>query len=84
MRPSPCHSTSQLSLGSATPPSQQAIVLTDGPFSPPTSLISELIKTDKVGAFWVTDDSQANGANPYDSLPADIEAFVAAIEAAQA
>ncbi|PIL36914.1 hypothetical protein GSI_00604 [Ganoderma sinense ZZ0214-1] len=77
-------SPSQLSLGSATPPSQQAIVLTDAPSTPPTALISKLITTDKVGAFWVTDDSQANGANPYDTLPADIETFVAAIVAAQA
>ena len=80
-----CHecSPSQLSLGSSTPASKQAIVLTDGPSTPPTDLISQLITTDKVGAFWVTDDTQVNGANPYDTLPADIESFVADVEAAQ-
>ncbi|TBU57701.1 Spherulation-specific family 4 [Dichomitus squalens] len=76
-------SPSQLSLGSSTPASKQAIVLTDGPSTPPTSLISQLVTTDEVGAFWVTDDTQANGQNPYDTLPSDIEAFVDAIKAAQ-
>ncbi|EJF62840.1 Spherulation-specific family 4 [Dichomitus squalens] len=76
-------SPNQLSLGPSTPASKQAIVLTDGPSTPPADLVSQLITTDKVGAFWVTDDTQANGANPYDTLPADIESFVADVEAAQ-
>ena len=77
------YSPSQLSLGSSTPASKQAVVLTDGPSTPPTSLISQLITTDHVGAFWVTDDTQANGGNPYDTLPSDLGAFVNAIKAAQ-
>ncbi|KAH9850023.1 hypothetical protein C2E23DRAFT_887737 [Lenzites betulinus] len=75
--------TSDLSLGSATPASKQAVVLTGGPATPPASLISTLITQDHVKAFYVTTDSQANGANPYDNLPTDLETFVAAIQAAQ-
>ncbi|KAI0824687.1 Spherulation-specific family 4 [Trametes gibbosa] len=74
---------SDLSLGSATPASKQAVVLTDGPSTPPTALISTLIAQDHVKAFYVTTDSQANGANPYDDLPTDLETFVAAVQAAQ-
>lgn len=73
-----------LSLGSSTPATKQAVVLTDGPSTPPTSLISTLITQDHVKAFYVTTDSQANGANPYDNLPTDLESFVAAIQSAQA
>ncbi|KAH9894416.1 Spherulation-specific family 4 [Cubamyces lactineus] len=76
-------SVSDISLGSSTPVSKQAVVLTDGPSSPPTSLISQLITTDHLKAFYVTTDSQAGGANPYDDLPTDLEAYIAAIEAAQ-
>ena len=78
-----CPRTSQLSLGSATPPAKQAVVLHDGPSTPPTSLISQLITTDKIKAFYVTDDTQANNGNPYDDLPTDLENFIAAVEAAQ-
>ncbi|KAI0637951.1 Spherulation-specific family 4 [Trametes polyzona] len=76
-------STRDLSLGASTPASKQAVVLTDGPSSPPTSLISQLITTDKLKAFYVTTDSQAGGANPYDDLPTDLESFIAAVQAAQ-
>ncbi|KAI0332427.1 hypothetical protein GY45DRAFT_1433108 [Cubamyces sp. BRFM 1775] len=76
-------SVSDLSLGTSTPVSKQAVVLTDGPSSPPTSLISQLITTDHIKAFYVTTDSQAGGANPYDDLPTDLEAYIAAVEAAQ-
>ncbi|KAH9894414.1 Spherulation-specific family 4 [Cubamyces lactineus] len=76
-------SPNQLSLGPSTPPSKQAIVLTDGPSSPPTSLISQVITKDHVKAFYITTDSQANGGNPYDNLPTDLEKFIAAIQAAQ-
>ncbi|KAI0332428.1 hypothetical protein GY45DRAFT_1433109 [Cubamyces sp. BRFM 1775] len=76
-------SPNQLSLGSSTPPSKQAIVLTDGPSSPPTSLISQIVTEDGVKAFYITTDTQANGGNPYDDLPTDLEAYIAAVEAAQ-
>ncbi|KAI0356485.1 hypothetical protein OH77DRAFT_206143 [Trametes cingulata] len=76
-------SPSQLSLGSSTPPSKQAVVLTDGPSSPPTSLINQLIATDHIKAFYVTTDSQAGGANPYDDLPTDLASYIAAVQAAQ-
>ncbi|KAI9001338.1 Spherulation-specific family 4 [Trametes punicea] len=75
-------SASELSLGPSTPASKQAVVLTDGPSSPPTSLISQLITTDHLKAFYVTTDSQAGGADPYNELPTDLESFIAAIEAA--
>ncbi|OSC98660.1 hypothetical protein PYCCODRAFT_1374607 [Trametes coccinea BRFM310] len=74
---------STLHLGSATPPSKQAIVLTDGPSTPPTSLIEQVVTQDHIKAFYVTTDSQANGANPYDDLPTDLESYIAAIQAAQ-
>ncbi|TFK92842.1 hypothetical protein K466DRAFT_539020 [Polyporus arcularius HHB13444] len=73
---------SQLSLNSSTPASKQAVVLHDGPSTPPTSLISQLITTNDIKAFYVTDDVQANNQNPYDMLPTDLESFVTAIEAA--
>ncbi|KAJ8462204.1 hypothetical protein ONZ51_g11051 [Trametes cubensis] len=76
-------SVSDISLASSTPVSKQAVVLTDGPSTPPTSLISRLITTDHLKAFYVTTDSQAGGANPYDDLPTDLETYIAAIEAAQ-
>ncbi|KAI0356486.1 hypothetical protein OH77DRAFT_205955 [Trametes cingulata] len=76
-------SPSQLSLGSSTPPSKQAVVLTDGPSTPPTSLINQLITTDHIKAFYVTTDKQAGGANPYDNLPTDLESYLAAVQAAQ-
>ena len=75
-------SPSQLSLGSATPASKQAVVLHDGPSNPPTSLISQLVTTDHIKAFYVTDDVQAGNQNPYDDLPTDLESFVAAVQAA--
>ncbi|KAI0722264.1 Spherulation-specific family 4 [Cerioporus squamosus] len=73
---------SQLSLNSSTPASKQAVVLHDGPSTPSTSLISQLITTDRIKAFYVTDDVQANNQNPYDMLPTDLESFVAAVQAA--
>ena len=79
-----CLRTSQLSLGATTPPAKQAVVLHDAPSTPPTSLISQLVTTDKIKAFYVTDDTQANDGNPYDDLPTDLESFITAVEAAQA
>ncbi|KAI0772001.1 Spherulation-specific family 4 [Trametes elegans] len=76
-------SPSNLQLGASTPPSKQAIVLTDGPSSPPTSLISQVVSQDHIRAFYITTDSQANGGNPYNDLPTDLEEFVAAIASAQ-
>ncbi|KAI0650199.1 Spherulation-specific family 4 [Trametes meyenii] len=76
-------SPNQLSLKPSTPATKQSVVLTDGPSTPPTALISQLVKTDGIKAFYVTTDSQANGGNPYDNLPTDLESFVAAIQSAQ-
>ncbi|CDO74616.1 hypothetical protein BN946_scf184325.g3 [Trametes cinnabarina] len=72
-----------LQLGSATPPSKQAIVLTDGPSTPPQSLINQVVRQDHVKAFYVTTDTQVNEGNPYDNLPTDLESYIAAIQAAQ-
>ncbi|CDO76567.1 hypothetical protein BN946_scf184831.g3 [Trametes cinnabarina] len=74
---------SSLQFGSATPPSKQAIVLTDGPSTPPQSLINQVVTQDHVKAFYVTTDTQVNGGNPYDNLPTDLESYIAAIQAAQ-
>ncbi|EIW61479.1 uncharacterized protein TRAVEDRAFT_56779 [Trametes versicolor FP-101664 SS1] len=76
-------STSDIKLGASTPPSKQAVVLTNGPSTPPTSLISQLITTDKLRAFYVTTDSQTDGANPYDNLPTDLASYIDAVQAAQ-
>ena len=62
------------------PPSKQAIILHDGPSSPPTDLISELIATDGIKALYVTDDTEANGG-PYNNLPTDLDSFVSTVEA---
>ncbi|KAI0637950.1 Spherulation-specific family 4 [Trametes polyzona] len=74
---------SDLTLGSSTQAQKQAVVLTDGPSTPPDSLIETLITDDHIKAFYVTDDTQANNGNPYDSLPSDLDDFVAAIQSAQ-
>ncbi|KAI0772673.1 hypothetical protein BC629DRAFT_1529328, partial [Irpex lacteus] len=70
-------SPSQLSFSSSAPAAQQAVILTDAPSTPPASLISQLVGTDKIGSLYITDDSQANGANPYDTLPTQFATFVA-------
>jgi len=72
-------SSSQLSLGSSTPAAKQAVILHDAPSSPPASLISQLVTTDGIGSLYITDDTQANGGNPYDSLPSDLSSFVATV-----
>ncbi|EKM59215.1 uncharacterized protein PHACADRAFT_191536 [Phanerochaete carnosa HHB-10118-sp] len=73
-------SPSQLSLGSSTPTAKQAVILHDAPSSPPISLIDQLV-TDGIGSLYITDDTQANGGNPYDSLPSDLSSFVATVGA---
>ncbi|KAI0751510.1 Spherulation-specific family 4 [Daedaleopsis nitida] len=77
-------SPKQLSLGSSTPASKQAVMLHDAPSTVPTSLINTLIKTDHIKALYVTDDKEANGGNPYDALPSNLEKFVAALQSAAA
>ncbi|KAH8106065.1 Spherulation-specific family 4-domain-containing protein [Cristinia sonorae] len=76
-------SPSQLTLGSSTPANKQAVILHDAPSAPPSSIISQLVATDRIGALYITDDVQANNGNPYDSLPSDLAAFVSAVAAAQ-
>ncbi|KAI0091889.1 Spherulation-specific family 4 [Irpex rosettiformis] len=72
-------SPSQLTFSSSSPAAKQAVILTDAPSAPPASLISQLVATDNIGSLYITDDTQANGANPYDTLPTQFATFVADI-----
>ncbi|OBZ76981.1 Spherulin-4 [Grifola frondosa] len=73
---------SDLSFNSSAPASKQAVILHDAPSTPPTALIDQLITTDQLKAIYITDDTQANNGNPYDSLPSDLSSFVNAVESA--
>ena len=72
-------SASQLVIDGSHPAAQQAVILHDAPSTPPSSLISQLVSIDRIGALYITDDTQANGGNPYDSLPTDLSGFVATV-----
>ena len=73
-------STSQLTINSNSPASKQAVILHDGPTTVPSSLVSTLAHTDKIGSLFITDDTQASG-NPYGAFPAAWISFVAAVAA---
>ncbi|KAH7341096.1 Spherulation-specific family 4 [Rhizoctonia solani] len=75
-------SPSLYTTGSSTPTAKQAVILTDSPSTLPTSTINQIIKTDKIGALYITDDMQANGQNPYDSFPSYWAGFVDAVQTA--
>ncbi|KAH7341094.1 Spherulation-specific family 4 [Rhizoctonia solani] len=75
-------SPSLYTIGSSTPAAKQAFILTDSPSTLPTSTINQIIKTDKIGALYITDDMQANGQNPYDSFPSYWTGFLDAVQAA--
>ncbi|KAJ1309549.1 hypothetical protein OPQ81_006322 [Rhizoctonia solani] len=75
-------STSLYTIGSSTPAAKQAFILTDSPSTLPTNIINQVIKTDKIGALYITDDVQANGQNPYDSFPSYWTSFVDAVQTA--
>ncbi|KAG8732808.1 hypothetical protein FRC11_010826 [Ceratobasidium sp. 423] len=75
-------SPSLYTVSSSTPAAKQAFILTDSPSTVPTSTIDQIIKTDKIGALYITDDAQANGQNPYDSFPSYWTSFVDAVQAA--
>ena len=74
-------SASQLVIDSSHPAAQQAVILHDAPSTPPSTLVSQLVSTDGIGSLYITDDTQANGGNPYDSLPTDFSSFVATVNA---
>ncbi|KAI0347343.1 hypothetical protein BDW22DRAFT_518571 [Trametopsis cervina] len=74
-------SPSQLTFSSSSPASKQGVILTDAPSSPPASLINSLVGTDGLGSLYITDDSQLNGANPYDTLPTQFSTFVSLVDA---
>ena len=75
MRP---HSTSQLTINTNSPAAKQAVILHDASTTVPTSLISTLVATDKIGLLFITDGTQASG-NPYGVFPADWSSFVATV-----
>ncbi|CUA68110.1 Spherulin-4 [Rhizoctonia solani] len=75
-------SPSLYTIGSSTPAAKQAFILTDSPSTTPTSTINQIIKTDKIGALYITDDVQANGQNPYDTFPSYWTGFVNAVQSA--
>ncbi|KAG8732591.1 hypothetical protein FRC12_019210, partial [Ceratobasidium sp. 428] len=75
-------SSSSYTIGSSTPASKQAVILHDAPSALPTSTINKIVKTDKIGAVYITTDVQANNQNPYDSFPSNWSGFVTAVETA--
>ncbi|CAE6476461.1 unnamed protein product [Rhizoctonia solani] len=72
-------SPSLYTTGSSTPAAKQAVILTDSSSTLPSSTINQIIKTDKIGALYITDDVQANNQNPYDSFPSYWTGFVDAL-----
>lgn len=74
-------SPSQLTIDSTHPANQQAVILHDAPSTPPSSLISQLVGSDKVASVYITDDTQANNGNPYDSFPSQFASFVSTVSA---
>ncbi|KAG8732809.1 hypothetical protein FRC11_010827 [Ceratobasidium sp. 423] len=75
-------SPSLYTISSSTPAAKQAVILTDSPTALPSSTINQIIKTDKIGALYITDDVQANQQNPYDSFPSYWTSFVDAVQTA--
>lgn len=74
------YSPSQLSITPTSPAAKQAVILTDA-FTFPSSVVSQLVSGDHIGSIWVTDDTQANQQNPYDTLPSYLTTFVNAVVA---
>ena len=72
----PSFSPSQLTINSNSPASKQAVILHDGPTTVPTSLVSQLVRTDGIGSLFITNDG---GSNPYGSFPADWSNFVSTV-----
>ncbi|CEL51605.1 Spherulin-4 OS=Physarum polycephalum PE=2 SV=1 [Rhizoctonia solani AG-1 IB] len=77
-------SSSTYTVGPSTPAAKQAIILTDSPsdIQDITSTVNKIIKTDRIGALYITDDVQANRQNPYDSFPTYWTDFVNAVQSA--
>lgn len=75
-------SPSLYTISSSTPASKQAVILHDSPNTLPSSTITQIVKTDKIGAVYITDDVQANWQNPYDSFPSYWTGFVNAVQTA--
>ncbi|CAE6380354.1 unnamed protein product [Rhizoctonia solani] len=75
-------SPSLYTISPSTPAAKQAVILTDSPSSLPSSTINQIIRADKIGALYMTDDVQANDQNPYDSFPSYWTSFVDAVQAA--
>ncbi|KAG9124437.1 hypothetical protein FRC07_011632 [Ceratobasidium sp. 392] len=73
---------SSYKISSSTPASKQAVILHDAPSTLPTSTINQIVKTDKIGAVYITNDVEANNGNPYDSFPSYWSSFVTAVETA--
>ncbi|KAG9075299.1 hypothetical protein FRC06_010164, partial [Ceratobasidium sp. 370] len=75
-------SASDYTISTSTPASKQAVILHDSPSTLPSSTITQIVKTDKIGAVYITSDVEANNGNPYDSFPTYWSSFVSAVEAA--
>ncbi|QRW27734.1 spherulin-4 [Rhizoctonia solani] len=75
-------SPSLYTISPSTPAAKQAVILTDSSSSLPSSTINQIIKTDKIGALYITDDVQVNEQNPYDSFPSYWTNFVDAVQTA--
>ncbi|KAG8712370.1 hypothetical protein FRC09_019946 [Ceratobasidium sp. 395] len=75
-------SPSDYTISSSTPASKQAVILHDSGSALPSSTINQIVKTSKIGAVYITDDTEANSGNPYDSFPSYWSSFVTAVETA--
>jgi hypothetical protein len=76
------YSPSDYTISSSTPASKQAVILHDSPSTLPSSTITKIIKTDKIGALYITDDVEANGQNPYNNFPSYWSSFLNAVQTA--
>ena len=72
------HSTSQLTINSNHPTAQQSVILHDAPSTLPTSLISTLVSSDKVGSVFITDVTSGTG-NPYGAFASFFSSFVSTV-----
>lgn len=74
-------STSDLTIDSTHPANQQSVIFHDAPATPPSSVISQLVGSDQIASIYITDDTAANGGDPYDTFPSEFASFVSTVAA---
>jgi hypothetical protein len=58
------------------------VILHDSPSALPSSTITQIVKTSKIGAVYITDDTEITDQNPYNAFPSYWSSFVSAVETA--